>query len=118
MKLAKKAALLVAAVVTLPLAGCDLIMESCTRELGFGAERATANLRVGETVQLSARAWSCGGKERVPVNVSWSTADSTVIQLSPSGEVKALMSGSATARGVDSGRYGAGPFVVPISVTE
>lgn len=114
----KQRAILLATLLALPMTGCDLIMESCTSELTFAAEPPSATLKVGETVQLRGRAWGCGGKDRLPVDVDWTTADSAVIHVSPEGEVRGLKPGTATARGVDSGRYGAGPFIVSISVTE
>lgn len=99
-------------------AGCGVVgPEICTLELGWTVRPTEATLRVGETVVVSASAWTCGGKKELEVDMRWTTADTTIIIVGQrSGLVVAIGTGNAVLNGEDLGPYGIGPVEVPIDV--
>lgn len=105
---------LVAAVAL--LAGCELMTEVCTLELGRVVDPTEATIEVGETFQVEAHGTSCGGKETIPLDVHWESSDSSVVRVTPGGNVTGLAPGSALVQGDDHSSYGAGPFEVPVHV--
>jgi hypothetical protein len=50
------------------------------------------------------------------MEIAWSSSGSSVVRVSPGGSVTGLTIGSAEAIGIDRGRYGVGPFHVPVQV--
>ena len=87
-----------------------------TSELGWSVEPSTQTLRVGRTFTVRARAWSCGGREAVPIDVVWTVSDSTVLRVAQNGQVTGLRTGNAAVQGTDRSRYGVGPLEVPVTV--
>lgn len=108
--------LAIACAASMAAAGCDPLMTACTDELGYSVEPAAQTLRIGQSFMVHARAWSCGGRETVPIDVVWMSSDSTVVRVDQNGKVTALSVGTAKVRGIDQGWYGAGPFEVPVTV--
>jgi len=95
---------------------CNSILGACTRELGFAVEPAAGSIRIGESLTLKPRAWSCGGQEQVPIDILWTTSDTAVIRVEPTGRVIGVRVGDAIVKGMDRGPYGVGPFHVPVHV--
>src|SRR5207249_5426153 len=57
---------------------------------------ATASIRVGQTVQLTATPQDSGGSTLTGRSVTWASGDTSVARVSPSGQVTGVAQGSAT----------------------
>ena len=95
---------------------CNSLFGVCTTELGFAVEPTAGIISIGDSLTLRPRAWSCGGREEVPIDIVWTTTDSTVARVESTGRVTGVGIGHAIVEGTDRGRYGVGPFHVPIQV--
>jgi hypothetical protein len=85
-------------VVLLPgLASCGvLVPNACTQELGVEIRPRERALRVGEEFTAAATGISCGGRQRFPYTVRWSSTEPEVVRVdSVSGRVRALSAGTA-----------------------
>jgi hypothetical protein len=100
------------------LGGCDLISpRACTSDLRWSVEPIESTLRVGQGFTAKAEAFGCGGRDRLPVDMRWSSSDAAVISVEErSGRVVAVGTGRAQVSGQDLGRYGIGPFQIPVVV--
>lgn len=103
-------------VLFLGASGCSQLTGVCTDELRLSVEPAASTIHVGDNFLVRAGASTCGGKETVPIEVVWSSSDSTVIQVDPNGGVIGVGVGSAIAEGMDRGPAGVGLFTVPVEV--
>lgn len=104
--------------LSLAVSGCGILSPRvCTQELGWSVEPTSAVLRVGERFAARVDAFTCGGKQDLPVDIVWSTSDADVATVDEeSGRVTAVAVGSAVVTGEDRGRYGVGPVEIPVEV--
>ena len=111
----KSIVMTLACAACLATAGCDMT-SSCTAELGFSVEPSGQVLRVGQSFAPEARAWTCGGRETLTIDVLWTSSDSSIVSVAQDGTATALSVGTASVHGTDQSRYEAGPFEVPVTV--
>jgi fumarylacetoacetate (FAA) hydrolase family protein len=74
-------------------------------------------MRVGETFVVVAKAFGCGGRDELTVDMRWSTSHPEVAMVHElTGRVSAVGIGDAIITGRDLGRYGIGPVQVDVTV--
>jgi hypothetical protein len=94
------------------LTGCAyLIGPDCTTELGVEIRPREQTMRVGQEFTAQATGISCGGRERFPYSVTWSSTDPGVAQVdATTGRVCGVSPGTARIQAHDveglGGRWG------------
>jgi uncharacterized protein YjdB len=79
------------------LASCGVLLPiACTQELGVEIRPRDRTLRVGQEFTATATGISCGGRQRFPYAVSWSSTEPEVVEVdSVTGWVRARSAGTA-----------------------
>ncbi len=75
-------------------------------------------VRVGESIQATAKALNAGGSELSVTNVTWTSSDVTIATISATGLVTALAPGDVTLQATTDGKVGAASLkitIVPVS---
>jgi hypothetical protein len=102
----------------LAVAGCESF-GVCTDELLFRVTTTEVIISIGESFTPNVAAETCGGARNVPVEVHWSTADSTVAATDvQTGRTTGRRPGVTAITGVDESRFGAGTLTVHVRVTK
>jgi hypothetical protein len=84
----------------------------CTDELSIETQPQDTTIVVGQQFTVDVDVTTCGGSERVPVDLRWSADDPAVVQVDErTGRVVGLAAGDALVEATDLGRYGARPFL-------
>ena len=101
------------------ISSCDLLpFESCQADLQWRLTPTAAILRVGQSVVVKAEALGCGGTKPLEEDMRWTSQDTAIADVEErSGKVTARAVGETTIIGEDLGKYGIGPFTVPVTVT-
>jgi uncharacterized protein YjdB len=100
---------------SLVLTGCEFL-GPCTQELGFSVTPSSLSVRGGQNSTIEARAWSCGGRQDVDIDMQWTSSDTTIARVNSSGRVTGVRVGNATVQGADRSRYGIGTFNIAVTV--
>jgi uncharacterized protein YjdB len=80
------------------LASCNL-PTVCTQELSVEVLPRDRSIRIGQEFTATATAVSCGGRERSPYTVAWTSRDPAVAGVdAATGRVQGLSSGTARIR--------------------
>src|SRR5947207_1139000 len=74
---------------------------------------ASANLAVGQTVQLTATTKDANGNPLSGRTITWSSSNTAVATVTTSGSVKGVTAGSATITATSEGQSGASAITVP-----
>jgi hypothetical protein len=87
------------------LASCGAwLPTACTSELGVDIQPRERTIWVGEEFTATSTGVSCGGRQRFPYSVSWSSTDPDVAEVDEiSGRVRGLSEGSAVIRATERG---------------
>jgi hypothetical protein len=101
------------------LASCGILLPTdCTQELGVEIRPSERGLRVGEEFTVTATGISCGGRQRFPYAVHWSSTNPAVVRVdSLSGRVRALSAGTARIQAHEPGVSPAFWGEVPVTVS-
>ena len=75
---------------------------------------ATANLAVGQTVQLTATTKDANGNPLTGRTITWATSDASVATVTTSGSVRGVTAGSATITATSEGQSGSSAISVRI----
>lgn len=99
--------------------GCELLpFQECESDLRWSYSPDEATLPIGESFTAEAKAFGCGGTERLDVDMRWSSDNRFIASVdSMTGRVTAQSEGTTTIVGEDLGRYGIGPVAIPVTVT-
>ena len=101
------------------LPACDLFTQVCTDELNWAVSDTEIVVRIGDSETVSVVASTCGGRESLPTEMSWTSSDPSVASVDPlSGEISGVAVGDTRVTGVDGGTYGVGPVEVLVVVVE
>jgi hypothetical protein len=108
------------ALVALSLSACGILgPQACTTELSWSVSPSEATLRVEEAFTATAEGLSCGGREHLAVDMSWSSSDRDVLVIGQeSGLAVAVAVGEAVVTGVDHGPYGIPDVAIPVHVVQ
>jgi hypothetical protein len=103
-----------ALVALLPSCGTT---EVCTDELTWKVTPMDIDLSVGESIRVTAEAFTCGGTEPLEEDMRWSSGDPHVVSVGETtGTVSAEAAGSTFVFGEDVGPYRIGPVEIPVIV--
>jgi hypothetical protein len=102
----------------LSLSACGILgPQACTRELGWSVSPTEATLQVGDAFTATAEGLTCGGREHLAVDMSWSSSDTDVLVIGQkSGLAVAVSVGEVVVTGVDHGPYGIPDVAIPVHV--
>ncbi|HSR42702.1 MAG TPA: Ig-like domain-containing protein, partial [Longimicrobiales bacterium] len=108
-------ATLLAAILALTAAGPPLRLsgQEPPRPARVEVEPSRAEVTLGESVALTARALDGEGAALTGLDVRWLTTDDDVVSLSPDGNVTAVAPGTAQVTALMGGRVGFATVVVP-----